>query len=127
MNVVPGKMPTALTVTGVAAATSQPPCPFAFARHSTRNKWSFGVKFAPDTVTVEPLVSFFEGFTVSDGALAIDAFGITSFEGAEIGLVPTLFRATTVNVYDFPFVNPEIVHVVVVELQVRASGCDVTT
>jgi hypothetical protein len=32
--------------------------------------------------------------------------GVTGFEGAEAGPVPTPFVAVTVNVYSVPFVNP---------------------
>jgi hypothetical protein len=54
LNVVLGNTPAAVIVTGVAVAVSQPPCPLAVTRHSTRNTWSFGVKFVPDTFTVAP-------------------------------------------------------------------------
>ena len=98
LNDVPARTPVPLTVTGVAVAVSQPPCPLAVARHSTRNRWSLGVKFVPDTVTVAPLVSWVEGWMESEGGFTIDALGITPFEGGELGLLPTLLRATTVNV-----------------------------
>jgi hypothetical protein len=127
LNVVLGSTPAAVIVTGVAVAVAQPPCPLAVARHSTRKTWSFGVKFVPDTFTVAPLVSSTEGWTVSEGGLTIDAIGITLFELGELGLAPTLFRATTVNVYDVPFASPEIVHVVAAVVQVLLEGCDVAT
>ena len=36
--------------------------------------------------------------------------GVTAGDGADLGLVPALFVAVTVNVYGVPFVNPVTVH-----------------
>ena len=53
--------------------------------------------------------------------------GVTSGDGAEVGLTPATFVAVTVNVYGVPFVNPGTVHdsSPAVE-QVAPSGDDVT-
>jgi len=64
---------------------------------------------------------------VRAGGFTIDAIGVTLGEGDELELAPTLFWATTVNVYAVPLVNPDIVHVVPDVVQVLLAGCDVAT
>ena len=64
---------------------------------------------------------------VRAGGFTIDAIGVTLCEGDELELAPTLFLATTVNVYVVPFVNPDIVHVVPNVVHVLLAGCDVAT
>jgi len=61
LNAVLGNTPAAVIVTGVAVAVSQPPCPLAVTRHSTRKTWPFGVKLVPDTFTVAPFVRSADG------------------------------------------------------------------
>jgi len=52
--------------------------------------------------------------------------GTAVFEMADAVLVPALFVAVTVNVYDPPLINPKIVHVVVVVVQRPSPGDAVT-
>ncbi len=127
LNAVLGSTPAAVIVTGVAVAVSHPPCPLAVTRHSTRNTWSFGVKLVPDTFTVAPFVRPADGRMIRAGGTTIEAIGVTLCEGEELELVPTLFFATTVNVYVVPFVNPDTVHVVPEVVQVLLDGFDVAT
>jgi hypothetical protein len=51
---------------------------------------------------------------------------VTEFDGDDDGLVPVTFRATTVNVYEFPFDNPATVHERVDVVQVYPPGDEVT-
>lgn len=53
--------------------------------------------------------------------------GQTGLDGEEAGLDPTLFVATTVNVYSVPFVNPvTVTGLAVVLVPVNPPGLDVT-
>ena len=55
------------------------------------------------------------------------ADGVAAFDATDTALVPALFVAVTVNVYEVPFVRPSTVHVVApVVVQVFAPGADVT-
>jgi len=52
--------------------------------------------------------------------------GTAVFEIADAVLVPALFVAVTLNVYELPLVNPLMVHVVVVVVQKAPPGAAVT-
>jgi hypothetical protein len=53
--------------------------------------------------------------------------GVAEFDATEAALVPALFVAVTVNVYEVPFVRPVTVQVVrVVALHVAVPGVAVT-
>ena len=52
--------------------------------------------------------------------------GVTTLEGSEFGLLPTLLLATTVNSYGIPLASPEIAHLVPLVTHVLLSGCEVT-
>ena len=52
--------------------------------------------------------------------------GVTAFDAGEVGLLPTAFRAVTLNVYDVPFVNPVIVVPAVPTVLVAPPGEVVT-
>ncbi len=53
--------------------------------------------------------------------------GVAEFDATEAALVPALFVAVTVNVYEVPFVRPSTVQVVApVITQVFDPGVDVT-
>jgi hypothetical protein len=54
------------------------------------------------------------------------ALGITLFEDAEAGPVPTLFIAATVNVYAAPLVSPVMTIGLEAPINVKLSGLDVT-
>jgi hypothetical protein len=66
-----------------------------------------------------------EGFTTNlgDGG----TFGVTLFEAFDLGPVPTLFLATTVNVYPVPFLSPTTVHFVAMVTHDLPVGREVTT
>jgi hypothetical protein len=72
LNGVDGKVPAALTVTGVAPVTAQPAELVAVVRHSTMKTESLGVNPVPVTVTACPFFSPVLGVTVSDGGV-VDA------------------------------------------------------
>jgi hypothetical protein len=125
---VDGIVPLAVIVTGVAVAMSHPLCPLALSMHSTRYTSSFGVKPVPDTFTASPFVKFAAGLTTNLGDVAVvGALGMTLFEVLDLGLVPTVFLATTVNVYAVPFRRPTTVHFVALVVHVLLAGCDVAT
>jgi hypothetical protein len=69
----------------------------------------------------EPLKATLEG----DVVVVTTAFGVTLFEGLELGPVPTLLVAFTVNVYAVPFFRPVTMHVVFAVLHVLLPGFDV--
>jgi hypothetical protein len=127
LKLVDGSTPAALIVTGVAVAMSHPLSPLALFRHSTKSTTSFGVKPVPDTFTVSPFVRFTEGLTTNLGDVVVGALGMTLFEAFDPGLVPTLFLATTVNVYAVLFLRPTTVHFVALVAHVLPVGCEVTT
>ena len=52
--------------------------------------------------------------------------GITALDAAEATLCPLAFVATTVKVYDVPFVRPETVAVVPLAVAVTFPGVEVT-
>jgi hypothetical protein len=67
------------------------------------------------------------GLLGGEFGMVASPLGVTTLEGLEIGLLPTLLPATTVNSYGIPFVNPEIVHLVELVTHVLFNGCAVTT
>jgi len=67
------------------------------------------------------------GLTGSGLTTMTDPSGVTWLEGAEIGPLPSLLAATTVNSYVVAFTSPEIAHLVPIVVQVLFSGCEVTT
>ena len=56
----------------------------------------------------------------------ITAVGVTELDAADAALLPTLFVATTVKVYEVSFVSPVIVIGLPFPLAVMLSGFDVT-
>jgi hypothetical protein len=125
---VDGSVPLAVIVTGVAVAMSHPLCPLALFMHSTKYTSSFGVKPVPDTFTASPFVKFVAGLTTNlGGVVVVGALGVTLFEVFDLGPAPTLFLATTVNVYAVPFRSLATVHFVALVVHVLLAGCDVTT
>ena len=52
---------------------------------------------------------------------------LTLFEGRELEPAPTLFLATTVNVYNVPLRSFEMVHVVETVTHLLFCGCEVAT
>jgi hypothetical protein len=127
LKLVDGSVPLAVIVTGVALAMSHPLCPLALPWHSTRYTSSFGVKPVPDTFTASPFVKFVAGLTTNLGDVVVGALGLTVFEGFDLGPTPTVFLATTVNVYAVPFRSPATLHFVALVVHVLLAGCDVTT
>jgi hypothetical protein len=67
------------------------------------------------------------GLLGGDIGMVASPLGVTTLEGLDFELLPTLLPATTVNSYGIPFVNPEIAHLVPIVVQVLFSGCEVTT
>jgi hypothetical protein len=67
------------------------------------------------------------GLLGGDFGMVASPLGVTTLEGLELELLPTLLSATTVNSYGIPFVNPEIAHLAPIVVQVIFSGCEVTT
>ena len=54
--------------------------------------------------------------------------GVTAPDAADAAPAPTVFEATTVNVYAVPFVNPDTVHDNAANVEhVAPPGADVTT
>ena len=128
LKLVDGSAPLAVIVTGVAVAMSHPLCPLALFMHSTKYTSSFGVKPVPDTFTASPFVKFVAGLTTNlGGVVVVGALGVTLFEVFDLGPAPTLFLATTVNVYAVPFRSLATVHFVALVVHVLLAGCDVTT
>jgi hypothetical protein len=81
------------------------------------------VKPVPDTFTASPFVKFVAGLTTNLGdVVVVGALGVTLFEVFDLGPVPTLFLATTVNVYAVPFRRPATVHFVALVVHVLLVG-----
>jgi hypothetical protein len=55
------------------------------------------------------------------------AIGITAALGADATLVPTMFVAFTVNMYDTPFVSSVTTHALEAVVHVKPPGVEVTT
>jgi hypothetical protein len=68
------------------------------------------VTFAPGaSATLAALVACVEICWTNAGVTPVVAVGVTAFDAADGGPVPTAFVAATVNVYVVPFVRPAIV------------------
>ena len=67
------------------------------------------------------------GLPGGDIGMVASPLGVTTLEGLEFELRPTLLLATTVNSYGIPFLNPEIAHLAPIVVHVLFSGCEVTT
>ena len=94
-----------------------------------------GVDVTVYPVTVEPLPFDADHETIACALPAIaatlegtlgPAAGITAAEAAEAAELPTVFVATTRNVYDVPLVSPETVQLTPEVEHVRLPGVDVT-
>ena len=67
------------------------------------------------------------GLLGGDIGMVASPLGVTTLEGLEFELLPTLLLATTVNSYGIPFVSPKMAHLAPIVVQVLFSGCEVTT
>jgi len=89
LKVVVGRTPFAVIEIGVGMPVmAQPLWPVALARHSRMNTESLGVNPDPDTLTVSPLVSPFDGVTTS--VRFVLAMGVTLFDAPEGAPAPDL-------------------------------------
>lgn len=86
-----------------------------------------GVKPDPDTITFSPFFSPVAGRTTRTRELAVLALGVTLFDIAERTPAPFLLKATTLKLYEVPFLRPVTVHTSVRVAQVRPAGVDDTT
>src|SRR5689334_12168831 len=84
------------------------------------------LNFTPSSTDESSATSVLTGATVEaqivQAVQTVPAVGVTAFDAAEVGPVPTALVADTVKVYAVPFVRPEMVAVVAGGLPVTVVG-----